>query len=96
MSKEQETTVDFEGIKAKLAMAQMALDELTGKYEWDYVPTPQEAYHYGTTVHPDDKCTENEKRSWEYMYGYKTIMWLVNVARDYMTSVSDEIGRCAE
>lgn len=73
-----------------LNQALMALDSITDKYEWDYEPDARKASEYGGTVNSDKFCDAEAKRSWEYVVGYKTIMFLVNVARDYCRNISDE------
>lgn len=74
-----------------LEHAEMALSEILDAYQWDYKPDARKALEYGNTVHADEYCDEDARRSWEYIYGYDKIMWLVTVARDYCY---EAIGVC--
>lgn len=65
-----------------LEKADMALNELLNEYQWDYEPSAYDAIKFGSAI-GGIGCTEKEKRSWNYIEGYKKIMWLVSVARDY-------------
>ncbi len=70
-----------------LEKASMALDQLLDEYQWDYEPSAYDAIKFGRAVGNNRaECTDNEKRSWNYIEGYKKIMWLVGVARDYCFS----------
>lgn len=87
----QEEVRQYEGIISDnlydLEKAHMALEELLGTYNWDYEPTPQKAMEYGLAVGEEiEKCSDEAKYSWDYITGYKKIMWLVSVARDYCFS----------
>lgn len=68
---------------ADLEKAYMALSELLNEYHWDYEPDVRKAIEYGSTLHEDENCDKKAKWSWEYINGYKKIMWLVSVAKDY-------------
>ena len=72
-----------------LEQARNALQELLDKYDWSYKPDARKALEYGNTVHADEYCDEDAKRSWKYIYGYDKIMWLVKVARDYCYEAID-------
>ena len=67
----------------------MAVNALLDKYEYAYEPNPYDAIKYSNGV---DKC-DHAQQSWSYIYGYKEIMWLANVARDYFCSVDDMIEK---
>lgn len=70
-----------------LEKAKMALNDLLDTYNWNYEPTIQKALEYGTAAREEaEKCSDEAKMSWKYMYDYKKIMWLVSVARDYCNS----------
>lgn len=84
----QKEVLDYEDILNdnfyNLEKAQMALEELLGSYEWDYTPTAQKAMEYGSAIGKEmEKCSDEAKRSWNYLNDYKRIMWLISVARDY-------------
>lgn len=68
---------------ADLEKAHMALSELLDEYHWDYEPNARKAIEYGTAVGASKNCDEEAKRSWDYINGYKKIMWLASVAMDY-------------
>lgn len=72
--------------------AQMALNEIIEKFDYNYEPDARKALEYGTTVNANERCDKDAKRSWEYLYGYKKIMWLIRVARDYC----DKAIECCE
>ena len=72
-----------------LESVQMALGEIIEKFDYNYEPDARKALEYGNTVHANKYCDEDAKRSWEYIYGYKKIMWLVKVARDYCDMAID-------
>lgn len=99
---EQKTEFDYEDILNynfyNLEKASMALNELLNSYEWNYTPDARKALEYSGTVHPDIFCDDEAKRSWEYIVGYKRIMWLVSVARDYcriaLDSCESALDRC--
>lgn len=74
-----------------LEKAKMALNEILNTYLWSYKPDAEKALEYGNTVNANKYCDEDAKRSWEYIYGYDKIMWLVTVARDYCHNA---IERC--
>lgn len=67
---------------ADLEKAHMALNELLNEYRWDYEPDARKAIEY-STVGADKNCDREAKWSWEYINGYKKIMWLASVAMDY-------------
>lgn len=72
--------------------ATMALQVLLDEYDWDYEPTLQKAMKTGFAKGKEiDECTEEEKFSYQYIYDYKKIMWLVRVAFDYCLSASNNI-----
>ena len=83
----QKTEFDYEDILNynfyNLEKASMALNELLNAYEWNYTPDARKALEYSCTMYPDKFCDDESKRSWEYVVGYKRIMWLVSIARDY-------------
>lgn len=72
-----------------LESAQMALNEIIEAFDYNYEPDARKALEYGNTVHANKYCDEDAKHSWEYLYGYKKIMWLVKVARDYCHNAID-------
>lgn len=78
---------DYEGIIAdnlvELDKMYMAIQEILDTYEHNYIPETGKAYEYANTVHAEATCSNEAKWAWEYMCGYKKIMWLANVARDY-------------
>lgn len=79
--------IEYDGIMMEnsynLKNASTALQEILDQYDWNYQPNARKAVEYGCTVHPERFCDEEAKRSWEYVVGYKRIMWLVSIARDY-------------
>lgn len=81
--------VDYEGLVMdniyNLEKASMALNELLNEYEWDCEPSAYDAIKFGNAI-GGRGCTEEEKHSWRYIDGYRKIMWLVSVARDYCFS----------
>lgn len=84
----QSNIKDYDGLVMdniyNLENASMALNELLDTYQWDYEPSAYDAIKYGNTVGSKlEKCTKEEKHSWEYITDYKKIMWLISVARDY-------------
>lgn len=72
-----------------LEHAEMALSEILNTYQRPYKPDARKALEYGNTVHANECCDEDAKHSWEYIYGYDKIMWLVSVARDYCRNAID-------
>lgn len=90
-SSEKETRLEgviFDSIY-NLDNAVRALNELLNNYHFDYKPSAKKAYEFHTTVNASEKCDEDARRSWEYLYGYEQIMWLVCVARDYCSASLD-------
>lgn len=70
----------------ELEKARMALRELLNGYEWDYEPSASKALEWGGTIPSYQKDDEDAKHSWEYLYDYRKIMWLIHVAFDYCYS----------
>lgn len=80
----------------KLEKAKMALRQLLDEYEWDYEPSAEKALYYGRAIPGQRKKDEYAKKSWSYIYDYKKIMWLINIAYDYCNSALDDINACQE
>ena len=84
------TKVDYDGLVMdniyNLEKANMALNQLLDEYQWDCEPSAYDAIKFGNTVGARRECTDEEKHSWDYITGYRKIMWLVSVARDYCFS----------
>ena len=92
----EEEVFQYNGITSDnfydLEQACMALNELLGNYQWDYEPTPQKAMEFLSAVGENvEKCSDEAKWSGEYIHGYKKIMWLIRIARDYCSSA---LERC--
>ena len=78
----------------KLEKARMALSQLLDNYDWAYEPSAEKALYYGNTIPGQREEDEDAERSWLYIYDYKKIMWLINVAYDYCNSALDDINAC--
>lgn len=75
-----------------LEKAKMALGELR-QYDWSHKPDPAKAIEYMETTEKEkrDALGEDAEHSFEYIFDYKRIMWLVEVALDYCCSALDRI-----
>lgn len=80
----------------KLENAGMALRELLEKYEWAHEPSAEKALYYGNTIPGQREEDKDAERSWLYIYDYKKIMWLINVAYDYCNSALDYVNASLE
>lgn len=89
--------IAYEAI-GSLDKAKMALEELMSSYYWDYEPSARDAVEYGSTLGKENKDDLGEKArwSWEYIEGYKKIMWLVDIAHDYCLLALDSVKACDE
>lgn len=106
MSKDREILQDKLGncqdiaVKASdsLCKAKIALEELMGSYYYDYEPSARDAIEYGSTLGKENRDALGEKArwSWEYIEGYKKIMWLANIAHDYLSLALDDVKACQE
>lgn len=86
----------FEAIVG-LEKAHMALGELINGYNWDYEPTAQKALKYGSSSSGDIVRSDKEAEfSYKYINDYKKIMWLAEVALDYMDSALKNIQNVYE
>ena len=80
----------------KLENAGMALRELLENYEWAHEPSAEKALYYGNTIPEHREEDEDAERSWLYIYDYRKIMWLINVAFDYCYSALDYVNASQE
>lgn len=73
--------------------ALMALNELINNYDSVLLPDARKAIEHGTTI--GGSKDEQAQFSWKYIYDYKRIMWLIRIAFDYCSSVSQSINSFA-
>lgn len=85
--KATKSDIDMNDNVYDLEQAIMALEEIINSYEWDFEPDARKALEYSTTVKPKENCDKDAELSWLYLRGYKKIMWLVRVAKDYCWNI---------
>lgn len=79
-------------IKSDIEIGITSMDKLLEEYEWKDAPDLRMAFEYYSGKNTSDEA----KRSWGFFYGYKDIMWLSRIARDYMISASEKIDKFYE